>query len=249
MRQTGMEGESRGCVIVPAYREAGRIGAVVQAIRAHLNDVIVVDDGSPDDTGKEAESAGAVVIRHAVNQGKGAALETAFREARQRGYDFVITMDGDGQHAPEDLPGFVRAYRESGVPVLVGSRMHDTRSMPLVRRWTNRFMSWLLSREMGQRVPDTQCGYRLYKLAVISGTALQSARFAAESEILMDLSHKGIPIGSVPIVTIYGTEKSKIHPLKDTVRFFSMLHRYRRTRRAKEGVPGVSRNSSTRRSR
>lgn len=231
MMETVTEREPRGCVVVPAYREAGRIGAVVRAIRTYLADVIVVDDGSPDDTGREAEAAGAVVIRHTVNQGKGAALATAFREAGRRGFDFVITLDGDGQHAPGDIPGFVREYRASGTPVLVGNRMGDVRSMPLVRWLTNRFMSWLLSREMGQRVPDTQCGYRLYQLAAISGATIQSARFAAESEILMDLSHKGMVIGSVPVVTLYGTEKSKIHPLRDTVRFFSMLHRYRKRRR------------------
>lgn len=229
--KTGTVLEPRGCVIVPAYCEGGRIGAVVRAIRAHLEDVIVVDDGSPDDTGREAEAAGAVVIRHKVNQGKGAALGTAFRAAGQRGFDYAITMDGDGQHAPEDIPGFIRAYRESGVPVLVGNRMQDTRSMPIIRRLTNRFMSWLLSREIGQRVPDTQCGYRLYQLSAVSGATIQSERFAAESEILMDLSHKGVVIGAVPVATLYGTERSKIHPLKDTFRFFSMLHRYRKARR------------------
>jgi glycosyltransferase involved in cell wall biosynthesis len=220
----------RGCVIVPAYREAGRIEAVVRAIRAHVDDVIVVDDGSPDDTGREAGAAGATVIRHAVNLGKGAALASAFRAAIERGFDYVITMDGDGQHAPEDIPRFIETYLATGLPVLVGNRMCDTRSMPLIRRLTNRFMSWLLSREMRQRVPDTQCGYRLYNLAVVSGVAIQSPRFAAESEILMDLSDRGIRIGAVPVATLYGTEQSKIHPVKDSVLFFNMLRRYRKIR-------------------
>jgi hypothetical protein len=117
------------------------------------------------------------------------------------------------------------------MPVLVGNRMCDSRAMPFVRRVTNRFMSWLLSREMGQRVPDTQCGYRLYELAVLSGASVQSDRFAAESEILMELSRKGVAIGAVPVATLYGTEQSKIHPVTDTFRFFIMLHRYRRSRR------------------
>lgn len=230
--RTETTGEPRGCAIVPAYREGGRIGAVVRSIREMIDDVIVVDDGSPDDTGREAESAGAVVIRHAVNLGKGAALQTAFRVAVRQGFEYAITLDGDGQHAPADIPRFIQAYRETGVPVLVGTRMHDARSMPLVRWLTNRFMSWLLSREMGQRVPDTQCGYRLYRLAAVSGVVIQSARFAAESEILMDLSRQGVRIGAVPVATIYGTEQSKIHPLKDTVRFFKMLHRHRKARKS-----------------
>jgi hypothetical protein len=125
------------------------------------------------------------------------------------------------------LPRFQQVYRETGTPVLVGTRMSDTRTMPPLRRRTNRFMSRLLSLEMGQRVPDTQCGYRLYKLAVVPEISAESKRFAAESEILMDLSRKGIRIGSVPVATIYGGEKSKIHPVKDTFRFVRMLVRYR----------------------
>lgn len=220
-----------GCVIVPAYREGGRIGAVVKGIRPWCDDVIVVDDGSDDRTADEAASAGAIVIRHAVNRGKGAALETGFRVARERGFDYAITMDGDGQHVPEDIRTFMDAYRTTGTPVLIGNRMADTRAMPFVRRWTNRFMSWLLSREMGQRVPDTQCGYRLYRLSAIAGVPVESGRFAAESEILMHLSHAGVRIGSVPIATRYGTERSKINPWKDTVRFFGMLRRFRAGRR------------------
>jgi len=225
------QAESKGCVIIPAYREGSRIGPVVEGVRKFIPAVIVVDDGSPDDTALKAEHAGAMVVRHDVNRGKGAALDTGFRMARERGFEFVITLDGDGQHAPSDLPRFVETYLRTGTPVLVGTRMSDTRTMPFVRRMTNRFMSWLLSREMGQRVPDTQCGYRLYQLAVVPEISAESKRFAAESEILMDLSHRGIVIGSVPIATIYGTERSKIHPVKDTLRFVGMLHQYRRKRR------------------
>lgn len=223
--------ESKGCAIIPAYREGGRIGPVVEGVRGFLSAVIVVDDGSPDDTAAQAEHAGAMVIRHGTNRGKGAALDSGFRAARERGFEFVVTLDGDGQHSPADLPRFLDAYGQTGTPVLVGTRMADTRTMPFVRRITNRFMSWLLSREMGQRVPDTQCGYRLYRLAVVPEISAESKRFAAESEILMDLSRKGVAIGSVPVATIYGTERSKIHPVKDTIRFVKMLRQYRKRRR------------------
>lgn len=226
---------ARGCVVIPAYREGGRIGAVVREVLTYMPDVLVVDDGSPDDTAAEARATGVAVIRHATNLGKGAALDTAFRAARESGFEFVITMDGDGQHAPAELPKFIAAYRAGEAPVVVGNRMGDTRTMPRIRRWTNAFMSWLLSREMGQWVPDTQCGYRLYTLAVVPAISAASKRFAAESEILMDLSHKGIRIGSVPIATIYGTEKSKIHPVKDALRFVRMLVQYRRARARRGG--------------
>ena len=232
------EANGRGCAIIPCYREGGRIGTVVGAVRAYLPDVIVVDDGSPDATADEARQAGAQVIRHEVNQGKGAALETGFQAARERRFDFVVTLDGDGQHAAVDLPRFVETYQTTGTPVLVGNRMADTRSMPRLRWLTNRLMSWLLSREMGQRVPDTQCGYRLYQLAVVPPVAAESKRFAAESEILMDLSDRGIRIGSVPVATLYGTETSKIHPVKDTLRFIRMLRAYRKRRRGVKGTRG-----------
>ena len=225
----------QGCVIIPAFREGGRIGSVVKGILPYVPSVIVVDDGSPDDTASEAEQAGAIVIRHDVNKGKGAALDTGFNAARERGFDFVITMDGDGQHAVSDLPAFFEAHACGDYPVLVGNRMADVRAMPLVRRIVNRVMSWLLSREMGQRVPDTQCGYRLYRLSVVPELSSASKHFAAESEILLELSGKGIRIGSVPITTIYGTEVSKIRPVRDTFRFLGMLRQYRKRRKAQAG--------------
>lgn len=223
---------TRGCVIIPAYREGGRIGTVVAGVLPYMPRIIVVDDGSPDGTAEEAGRAGAQVIRHAVNLGKGAALDTGFRAAREQGFEFAVTMDGDGQHAASDLPAFLEAYERTGSPVLVGNRMAEAKQMPVVRWLTNRFMSWLLSREMGQRVPDTQCGYRLYKLSVVPELSAASKRFAAESEILLDLGGRGISIGSVPVATLYGTETSKIHPVKDTFRFFAMLRQYRRKRKA-----------------
>ena len=211
--------EDKGCIVIPCYREAGRIGATVTAVSAHCPHVVVVDDGSGDGTAEEAAAAGANVIRHETNRGKGEALNTGFAHARERGYDFVITMDGDGQHAPDDIPAFLEAYKETGAPVLVGTRMRNTDSMPLVRRLTNRFMSWLLSRMMGQRVPDTQCGYRLYRTDALTSMPSVSQRFAAESEILLDLAADGVQIESVPITIIYGDEQSKIHPFRDTLRF------------------------------
>jgi len=219
---------SRYCVIVPAYQESGRIGRVVEAIREYCPDVIVVDDGSSDSTAAEAERAGATVLRNRVNMGKGIALDVGMAHAREGGYDFVITMDADGQHAPSDIPVFVEEYSRSGIPVLIGNRMSDPGTMPAVRRLTNRFMSWLLSRKMGQRVPDTQCGYRLYSTDCLPPPMPESGRFAAESEVLLHIAAQGVKIGSVPIKVIYGDEKSKINPVKDTVRFFAMLRRFER---------------------
>ncbi len=218
----------RWCVLLPAYQEAGRIGDAVRSVLPYCPNVLVVDDGSTDETGREAGEAGATVITHARNLGKGVALQTGFRAVMESDFDCVVTMDGDGQHAPEDLPGFLQAYRESGARVVIGNRMADPRTMPLVRRLTNRFMSRLLSRHMGQHVPDTQNGYRLYGREVLPVLlATVSEGFAAESEVLLDLSDAGERIASAPTRIIYGDERSKIRPVRDTFKFFRMLRKHR----------------------
>ena len=220
----------KGCVLIPCYQESGRIGPTITAVTAFCPHVIVVDDGSGDSTAEEAVSAGANVIQHEINRGKGDALNTGFAYAREHGYDFVITMDGDGQHAADDIPRLLKAYKDSKADVLIGTRMQDTESMPLARKLTNRFMSWLLSGMMGQQVPDTQSGYRLYRTDVLTNIPSRSRRFAAESETLLDLAADGVTIGSVPITVIYGDEKSKISPFRDTLRFISMLIRWKVSR-------------------
>jgi len=219
------------CVIIPAYREEKRIGEVVRQVLKHVETVVVIDDGSPDGTFAEAEKAGAAVVKHEVNKGKAAALKTGFDYARENGFDVVIAMDGDGQHDPADVPRFIEAYIRTGIPVLVGNRMSDRSAMPLIREWTNMFMSWLLSRVMKQYVPDTQCGYRLYRTDIMPLVSAESERFAAESEILLHIADRGLRIDNVPIKAVYRDEKSKINPIKDSFRFFRMLMRYRRRRK------------------
>lgn len=219
---------TEGFVLIPAYQEGSRIGAVVRTVLPFCPRIVVVDDGSADGTAGAARAAGATVLVHARNQGKGAALQTGFDYAREQGAAFVLTMDGDGQHAPADIPGFLEAFARGEAPVLVGNRMDDPKAMPFVRRMTNRFMSWLLSRKMRQRVPDTQNGFRLYRTDVLPDMAGGDERFAAESEILLILAHRGVRIGSVPVRIIYGDERSKIRPVRDTLRFFRMLRAFER---------------------
>lgn len=216
------------CAIVPAFMEAQAIADVVRRIRRHVPDVIVVDDGSADRTAAEAAAAGATVLRHEHNRGKGMALNTGFEYALNNGFELIITLDADGQHDPDDIPRFLEAQARDNCPVLVGSRMADTAAMPVIRRLTNRCMSWCLSREMGQFVPDTQCGYRLYRREVLPYAMAESSRFAAESEVLLRLAARGIRISAVPIATIYGGEQSKIRPIRDTFRFLAMIFRFRR---------------------
>ena len=221
------------CVLIPAYNEAKHVGAVVREVLEYCPDVVVIDDGSPDETDRVAAEAGATVLEHVHNQGKGAALQTGFDHARARGFDLAITMDADGQHAPSDIPAFLQAYERTHSPVLVGNRMGNVADMPWNRRFVNRFMSDLLSRVMGQYVPDSQCGFRLYHRSAFPEGPYDahSQRFAAESEILLRLSLQGRKIGAVTIQTIYRDEKSKVNPFFDTIRFFRMLHRFRRIKK------------------
>ncbi len=221
------------CVLIPAYNEEKRVGAVVREVLEYCPDVIVVDDGSPDGTDKVAAEAGAIVLEHVHNQGKGAALQTGFDYAREHGYDLAITLDADGQHAPSDIPAFLQAYERTHSPVLVGNRMGDVAAMPRLRRFVNRFMSDLLSRVMGQHVPDSQCGFRLYHRSAFPAGPYDahSQRYAAESEILLRLALEGRKIGAVTIQTIYGDEKSKVRPLADTLRFFRMLRRFKKIKK------------------
>lgn len=218
--------EQKPCVVIPAYREQRMISDVVQRVRKYVQPVIVVDDGSTDRTAEEAAAAGAVVIRHTLNMGKGVALNTGFNYARQNRFDYLITLDADGQHDPADIPRFIEAYERTGIPVLIGNRMGVLSNMPPVRKWTNRGMSWFLSRAMHQYVPDTQCGFRLYRCDVLPFIEAQATRFAAESEILLHIATRGIRMDSVPIAVIYNEGQSNINPIRDTFRFFLMLSRY-----------------------
>src|SRR5688572_13225570 len=156
-----MDWKSACAVVIPCLNEAQTIGQLVTTVRATFPHVLVIDDGSTDETTTVAETQGARVLRHARPCGKGAALRDGWTEALRRGFSWVISMDGDGQHAPEDLAKFLARADHGDVGLVCGNRMDDTAAMPFVRRMTNRFMSACLSRLAGVPLPDTQCGYRL----------------------------------------------------------------------------------------
>lgn len=184
-----------------------------------MPNVIVVDDGSTDSTADTAAKAGAQVLRHDKNRGKGAALITGFREARKLGYEWVLIMDADGQHSPADIPDFFSAAEKSHAPFIVGNRMTDPKTMPLVRRWTNATMSWLLSNYTRRVLPDTQCGFRLVKLSAFSEEALETSRFEIDSEMLVLFSQNAQSIESIPVQVIYANERSNIDVVRDSVRW------------------------------
>ncbi|MFH1888873.1 MAG: glycosyltransferase family 2 protein [Candidatus Omnitrophota bacterium] len=211
------------CVIIPTYNEASTIAGIVTKIKQLGLEILVIDDGSLDNTSQIARDNGAVILRNENNEGKGASLIKGFRYALNSGSEAVITMDGDGQHLPEEIPYFIRIAKDSKSGILIGNRMLRNNSMPLVRVMTNKFMSWIISLVAGQDIPDTQCGFRLIKKDVLENVNLRTSKYESESEILIKASRLGYKIESVPIKTIYSGEKSQINPLIDTLRFIKFI--------------------------
>jgi glycosyltransferase involved in cell wall biosynthesis len=214
--------------VIPAYHEEKHIGDVVRRTRQQLDHVLVVDDGSNDRTAAHAREAGAEVIVHSQNRGKGEAIRTGLRHWLDRQFTWVFILDADGQHRPEEIDDFIRAAMSDGASLLLGNRMKNVSSMPLLRRVVNRYMSNKISEVCGQSIPDTQCGYRMLHRHLIPELLSGTNRFDYETEMLIVASRKGFRIESVPISTVYSDEVSSIHPVRDTLRFFKLMRRYRK---------------------
>ena len=215
--------------IIPAYRQEQRISDVVRRTRRQLDHVLVVDDGSSDNTARCAREAGAEVIVHSQNRGKGEAIKTGLRHWLDRQFIHVIILDADGQHLPEEIDRFIAALAQAGDRSLfLGNRMNNLTGMPFVRRVVNRYMSNRISRICRQEIPDTQCGFRMLDRQLIPDLLEGGTRFDYETEMLIIASRKGYRIESVPITTVYSDEVSSIHPARDAIRFFKLMRRYRR---------------------
>jgi glycosyltransferase involved in cell wall biosynthesis len=222
---------SKIAAVIPAYNEEKHIGDVVRRTRQKLDDVLVVDDGSRDNTVDHAREAGAEVIVHPENRGKGETIKTGLRHWQERQVDFVIILDADGQHRPEEIDRFLAAALSEDEPKLIlGNRMKDVSSMPRLRKIVNHWMSQRISALCGQEIPDTQCGFRMLHRQLIPDLLGGAARFEYETEMLIVASRKGFRIDSVPISTVYSDEVSSIHPVRDTLRFFKLMRRYKKGR-------------------
>lgn len=213
------------CVIIPTYNEGNAIAKLAREIRQQELDLLVIDDGSSDNTYRIAKDNGATVLRNLNNEGKGASLIKGFNYALNRDFDAVITMDGDGQHLPEEIPYFISKAARSDSGILIGNRMWKRKNMPFVRVLTNKFMSSLISFLAKQDIPDTQCGFRLIKKIVLQKIKLQTSKYETESEIIIKASRLGFKIESIPIKTIYKGQKSQINPIIDTLRFIKFIAR------------------------
>ncbi len=217
--------------VIPAYQAAPTLDSVVRATAEHLP-VLVVDDGSTDDTSAVAEAAGAEVLRQEPNQGKGAALRRGFRHALEDGATAVLTLDADGQHDPACAPDFLAAWRERGAPLIIGRR--DFSQMPLSRRVANNLGTQTFSWAVGRHIADNQSGYRLIARPLLPHL-LRSAEdgFEFEVEMITDAIRAGLDIDWVPIPTIYEDAGSHISPLSHVTNFL----RVARTARRSVGTP------------
>ncbi|MCX7917782.1 MAG: glycosyltransferase family 2 protein [bacterium] len=211
-------------VIIPVYNEEKTIGNVLKELKKYFKNILVINDGSNDKTKEIVEKENVLIISHETNKGKGEALKTGFKYAIEKNFSAVITMDGDGQHLPEETLKFVEKYqRKPTVGILIGKRNIFSKDMPFIRKLTNLSMSFLISLLSFQWIPDTQNGFRLIKIDVLKRIKLYTSHYETETEILIKSSFKGYRIKSISIKTVYSKEKSKIKPIEDTIRFFKLL--------------------------
>jgi glycosyltransferase involved in cell wall biosynthesis len=211
-------------VVIPAYNAGRTIAELVQRVREFVGpqDVVVIDDGSQDETSGLAQQTGATVLKHERNKGKGEALKTGFAYVQARDYAAVITMDADLQHSPDSVPDFTQ-LAQSFSGILIGTRERNLKIMPFARWLTNHLTSVIVSILSGATVRDSQSGYRLIPVEVLREVQLKSSKYDLESEILIKAARKGFGIGEVSISTIYRNGKSFINPLVDTGRFIRLM--------------------------
>lgn len=212
-------------VIIPSYNAAVPLPALLQRVLAvtEAGNIIVVDDGSTDGTGRIAASCGIRVVSHGVNRGKGAALQSGFDAALAGGFEAVVTMDADLQHEPERIPEFIREAERGPYDVIIGSRMRETSSMPFHRLLSNTITSFLVRLRTGAAITDSQSGFRFIRSSILRKVRIASAGFEGETEFLIKAAAAGARFGSVPIRTIYAGEKSHMTHLRTTLHFIRVL--------------------------
>ncbi len=219
----------RTCALIPAFNEASHIGMVVEGAKQHVDTVVVIDDGSSDGTANVARAAGAICLESPTNRGKAAALRTGIAFARTRNFTHIITLDGDGQHLPEDIPAMLKAA-QCGADLVIGARSFERARMPKARYYSNTIGSRLASALVGCRIQDSQSGFRLLKLDKLRENSLRSRRYEFEMEVLIKMARSGCCIAHAPVQMVYddGRARSKMKPVRDTIRicFWSLAFRF-----------------------
>ncbi len=213
--------------VIPAFDAAGSVGAVVSGTREVLDEVLVIDDGSSDDTKEIAAAAGARVLVQPRNLGKGAGLRRAFEDLFSRGFERVVTLDADGQHLPEEIPKLLTAEPEADL--LLGVRDHLFGEMGAVRRASNRLSSRAISWAAGRPLPDIQTGFRRYGRRLIETVGFPEDRFEAESAVVVRAARRGFLIAAIPVRLGYvdGRRTTHFRPLADSWRIARAVVRAR----------------------
>lgn len=214
--------------LIPAYNEAETIGAVVAGLAGVVDSVTVIDDGSTDGTAEIARAAGAAVIRHPVNGGKGSAVRAGLAAVLATPCTHVLMIDADLQHRPEEARRLIDTARATGAALVVGERQFDRASMPASRYHANRIGSLALSSFVGVPVADTQCGFRLFSAGALRGLPLRARGYEIETEMLVKVRRRGGMVTSAPVSAIYNGRPSRLRPIRDTTKtcFLAVYYRY-----------------------
>ena len=207
---------------MPAYNEGKYIGSLILQVQQYADEVIVVDDGSTDLTSKIAELAGATVIRHQQNQGKGVAIQGILAEAAKRTPDVLVLLDADSQHNPEEIPSLIRAVSE-GSDLVIGSRKMQRSHIPPYRRVGQAVLSRLTRTLSKQKLSDTESGFRALSRKGVSEIQLKESGFAVEAEMISAATVKGLKIAEVPISVIYTEDGSTLNPVRHGFGVFNRI--------------------------
>ena len=214
--------KSNICAVIPFYNEKDFILNVVRETLNYVDNVFAVNDGSTDLSEKQiADLENVNIIDLKSNKGKGTALQVGFDKCVNNDFNFIVTVDGDNQHDPKFIPEFIEKLNE--FDIVIGSRLMNTKSMPIQRVLSNKITSFFMTLKTGQKIQDSQCGFRAYKKEVLQNVRTSCSGYEAESEILIYASRKGFKIGFVNIPTIYGEEKSKMNAVGAIIGFIKVL--------------------------
>ncbi len=224
VRNTAVRFKDLGiCVIIPTYKNAQFVPEVLDSVLAEVDDVIVVNDGSPDNTEEVLApySERVTILRHPQNQGKGIALFTGFRKAKELGFKYAVTMDSDNQHKASDLYKFADAVAENPDSLIVGARTLDGKQLSQGSGFANKFSNFWFMVHTLHKLPDTQTGYRIYPLAEVADMHIFSSKYETELEMLVRCAWKGVRVGSVPINVFYPKREERVssfRPARDFTR-------------------------------
>ena len=214
--------------LIPAYRAGASVADVVAGARRYLDRVMVVDDGSGDETRVRATNAGAEVLVHARNAGKGAAITTGLRALAAAGVGRALTLDADGQHLPREIPALLAASDADPTAIVVGVRRKEGHTIRLVNRFGNWIADRLLHAIAGQPLPDTQSGFRVYPVGATLALGTRGTHYDFETEVLLRAARRGIPLVGVPVDVFYppiAERVSHFRPGRDTLRIIETVVR------------------------